>query len=45
MPALKAAARGAGHRYGAGLHQPQGMGPKSFVLSVDNDNGFRSRCE
>jgi len=44
-PALEAAARGGRRRYGAGLRQLQGMGPRRFVLSVDNDNEFRSRCE
>ena len=44
-PALEAAARGGRRRYGAGLRQLQGMGPKRFVLSADNDNEFRSRCE
>jgi len=44
-PALEAAARDGRRRYGAGLRQLQGMGPKRFVLSTDNDNEFRSRCE
>ena len=44
-PALEAAARGGRRRYGAGLRQLQGMGPKRFALSADNDNEFRSRCE
>jgi len=44
-PALEAAACGGRRRYGAGLRQLQGMGPKRFVLSADNDNEFRSRCE
>jgi len=44
-PALEAAARGSRRRYGAGLHQLQVMGLKRFVLSADNDNEFRSRCE
>ena len=30
---------------GAGLRQLQGMGPTRFVLAVDDDNEFRSRCE
>jgi hypothetical protein len=38
-PAQEAAARG-----GRRLRQLQGMGPKRFVLSADNDNTFRSRC-
>ena len=44
-PALEAAARGGRRMYGPGLRQLQGMGPKRFVLSTDNDNEFRSRCE
>jgi len=44
-PALESAARGGRSRYGAGLRQLQGMVPKRFVLSADNDNKFRSRCE
>ena len=28
--------------YGAGLRQLQGVDPKRFVLSIDNDNEFRS---
>jgi len=41
--ALEAAVRGGRRKYGAGLRQLQGMGPKSFVLSADNDNkSFRS---
>jgi len=44
-PALEAAARGGRRRYGVGLRQLQGMGPKRFVMSADNDNEFRSRCE
>jgi len=44
-PALEAAARcGRRRYYGAGLRQLQGMGPKRFVLSVDNDNEFRTQC-
>jgi hypothetical protein len=30
---------------GAGLQSLEGMGPKRFVLSVDDDTEFRSRCE
>jgi hypothetical protein len=40
--ALEAAVRGGRRKYGAGLHQLQGMGSKRFVLSADNDNKFRS---
>jgi len=32
-------------RYGAGLRQLQVVCPKRFMLSVDNDNEFRSRYE
>ncbi len=35
---LEAAARG-------GQSQIHGMGTRRYVLSVDNDNEFRSRCE
>ena len=38
---ITAAASGGRRRYGA----HQGMGPKRFVLSADNNNEFRSRCE
>jgi len=44
-PALEAAARDSRRRYGAGLSQLQNMGPKKFVLSVDNNNELRSRCK
>jgi len=44
-PALDALARGGRRRYGAGLRQLQGVGPKRFILSADNDNEFRSRCK
>ena len=30
---------------GAGLRSLEGMGPKRFVWSVDDDTEFRSRCE
>ena len=30
---------------GAALKQIHGMGTRRYVLSVDNDNEFRSRCE
>jgi hypothetical protein len=42
-PALEEAARV--RTRGAGLRSLEGMGPKSFVLSVDDDTEFRSRCE
>jgi len=44
-PALEAAARGGRRRYGASLHQLQGIGPKRFVLSADNNNAFRFWCK
>jgi hypothetical protein len=43
LPALEAAARV--RTRGAGLRSLEGMGPKRFVLSVDDDTEFRSRCE
>ena len=42
-PALEAAARGGLRTRGAGLRSLEGMGPKRFVLSVDEDTEFRSR--
>jgi hypothetical protein len=42
-PALETAARV--RTRGAGLRSLEGMGPKRFVLSVDDDTEFRSRCE
>ena len=46
-PALEAAARSGtfGRTRGAGLRQFEGMGRKRFVLSPDDDNELRSRCE
>ena len=44
-PALEAAARGGLRTRGAGLRSLEGMDPKRFVLSVDDDSEFRSRCE
>ena len=41
----EAAARGGWRTRGAALKQIQGMGTRRYVLSVDNDNEFRSRCE
>ena len=32
-------------RLGAGVRQLQGLGPSKFVLDVDTDNEFRTRCE
>ena len=42
-PELEQAARA--RTRGAGLRQLQGMGPTRFVLQVDTDTEFRSRCE
>ena len=42
---LEAAARGARRTRGAALKEIHGMGTRRYVLSVDNDNEFRSRCE
>ncbi len=44
-PALETAARGDLRTRGAALRSLEGMGPKRFVLSVDDDTEFRSRCE
>jgi len=43
-PELEAAARCRSTR-GAGIRQLEGMGPKRFILSVNDDNEFRSQCE
>ena len=42
---LEAAARGGQRPRGTALKQIHGMGTRRYVLSVDNDNEFRSRCE
>jgi hypothetical protein len=42
-PSLEAVARV--RTRGAGLRSLEGMGPKRFVLSVDDDTEFTSRCE
>ncbi len=42
---LEAAARGSRRTRGESLKQIHGMGTRRYVLSVDNDNEFRSRCE
>jgi len=44
-PALEAAVRSGRRTRGAGLRQLEGMGRKRFVLSADDDNELRSRCE
>ena len=41
---LETAARRRSTR-GAGIRQLESMGPKHFILSVDDDTGLRSRCE
>ena len=40
-----ASARGGFRTRGSGLRNLEDMGPKRFVLSVDDDTEFRSRCE
>ena len=42
---LDVAARGGQRMSGAALKQIHGLGTRRYVLSVDNDNEFRSRCE
>ncbi len=42
---LEAVTRGGQRPRGAVLKQIHGMGTRRYVLSVDNDNEFRSRCE
>ncbi len=42
---LEAAVRGVRRTRGATLKQIHDMGTRRYVLSVDNDNEFRSRCE
>ena len=44
-PELEAAARAGLRTRRAGLRSLEGVGPKRFVLSVDDDTEFRSRCE
>ena len=41
-PALVSTARGGFRTRGTGLRSLEGMGPKRFVLSVDDDTEFRS---
>ena len=40
-----AVARGGRRTRGAAVRKLQGVGNSTFVLSVENDNDFRSRCE
>jgi hypothetical protein len=42
---LDAVARGDRRTRGAAVRKLQGVGNSTFVLSVENDNDFRSRCE
>jgi hypothetical protein len=42
---LEVVVRGDHRTRGADLKQIHGMGTRRYVLSVDNDNEFRSRCE
>ncbi len=42
---LEAEARGGQRTRDAAPKQIHGMGTRRYVLSVDNDNEFRSRCE
>jgi hypothetical protein len=42
---LETTARGARRTRDVALKQIHGMGTRRYVLSVDNDNEFRSRCE
>jgi len=44
LPKLEAAARRRSTS-GAGIRQLEGMGPRRFILSVDDDIEFRSQCE
>ena len=44
-PTLEVAERSGRHARGAGLRQLEGMGRKRSVLSADDDNELRSRCE
>ncbi len=42
---LDAVTRGGRRAHGAAVRKFQGVGNSTFVLSVENDNEFRSRCE
>jgi hypothetical protein len=42
---LDAVARGGRRTRGTAVRKIQGVGKSTFVLSVENDNDFRSRCE
>jgi hypothetical protein len=45
MRQLDAVTRGVRRTRGATVRNLQGVGNSTFVLSVENDNDFRSRCE
>jgi hypothetical protein len=45
IPLQLEAARGGHRTRGEALEQIHGMGTRRYVLSVHNDNKFRSRCE
>jgi hypothetical protein len=42
---LDVVVRGGRRVRGAAVRKIQGVGNSTFVLSVENDNDFRSRCE
>ena len=42
---LDAVSHGGRRKRGASVRNLQGVGNSTFVLSVENDNDFRSRCE
>ena len=42
---LDAVARGGRRTRGAAVRKLQGVGNSTFVLSVESDNDFRSRCK
>ncbi len=42
---LDSVSRGGRRTRGAAVRKIQGVGNSTFVLSVENDNDFRSRCE
>ena len=44
-PVLETTARPGLRTRGTGLRSLEGMDPKRFVLLVDDDTEFRSRCE
>jgi hypothetical protein len=45
IPLQLEAERGSRRTRGAALKEIHGMGTRRYVLSVDNDDEFRSRCE